>query len=77
MAYATDSMTIRKGLLDGNLGNSIFRVSGAKLVGVDKYGNRYYEKTENTQFDIGGRCIRIRITTHLRFHPSGMGGRIT
>ncbi|CAM6129098.1 unnamed protein product [Calypogeia fissa] len=39
-----------KGLLDGNLGNSVFRVSGAKLVGVDKNGNRYYEKTENTQF---------------------------
>ncbi|BBM98902.1 NADH dehydrogenase (ubiquinone) 1 alpha subcomplex subunit 12 [Marchantia polymorpha subsp. ruderalis] len=36
-------------LLDGNLANSKFRIDGVKLVGVDKAGNRYYEKMSHVQ----------------------------
>jgi len=31
---------------------------GATLVGVDKYGNKYYEKTENTQY---GWCPTLSV----------------
>jgi hypothetical protein len=29
--------------------NSLYRMDGVKLVGTDKFGNRYFEKVENTQ----------------------------
>ncbi|CAL5206527.1 unnamed protein product [Lathyrus oleraceus] len=50
---------------------------GAILVGVDKYGNKYYEKTENTQY---GRhrwveyAEKTRYNTLLRFLLNGMAG---
>ncbi|ONK71534.1 uncharacterized protein A4U43_C04F9630, partial [Asparagus officinalis] len=39
-----------KCLLDGNLLQEKIHKIGATLVGVDKFGNKYYEKLEDTQF---------------------------
>ncbi|XXG43825.1 hypothetical protein AAC387_Pa01g3776 [Persea americana] len=37
-------------LLDGNLMQTKIHNIGATLVGVDKFGNKYYEKLGNTQY---------------------------
>lgn len=37
-------------LRDGNLMETMLHSRGATLVGVDKFGNKYYEKLDNTQY---------------------------
>ncbi|KAH7442065.1 hypothetical protein KP509_03G068800 [Ceratopteris richardii] len=51
---AVKSFSLPKGFLttlrDGNLMETTLHGRGATLVGVDKFGNKYYEKLENVQY---------------------------
>ncbi|RHN38834.1 putative NADH:ubiquinone reductase (H(+)-translocating) [Medicago truncatula] len=54
-------------LPDGNLLQTKIHNIGATLVGVDKYGNKYYEKTENTQY---GRHRWVEYAEKSRYNAS-------
>ncbi|CAI8608314.1 unnamed protein product [Vicia faba] len=57
----------RRCLPDGNLLQTKIHNIGATLVGVDKYGNKYYEKTENTQY---GRHRWVEYAEKTRYNAS-------
>ncbi|KAL4199478.1 hypothetical protein AMTRI_Chr03g145140 [Amborella trichopoda] len=48
---------------------------GATLVGVDKFGNKYYERLEDTQFGIPLFYFQISGTTRHRWVEYGDKGR--
>ncbi|KAK1262473.1 putative NADH dehydrogenase [ubiquinone] 1 alpha subcomplex subunit 12 [Acorus gramineus] len=54
-------------LLDGNLLQTKIHSIGGKLVGVDQFGNKYYEKIENTQY---GRHRWVEYGDKSRYNAS-------
>uniref|UniRef100_A0A0D6R476 NADH dehydrogenase [ubiquinone] 1 alpha subcomplex subunit 12 n=1 Tax=Araucaria cunninghamii TaxID=56994 RepID=A0A0D6R476_ARACU len=56
-------------ILDGNLMATKIHNIGATLVGVDKFGNKYYEKLENTQF---GRHRWVEYADKKRYNASNV-----
>eukprot|EP00252_Welwitschia_mirabilis_P017704 TRINITY_DN39235_c0_g1_i1.p1 TRINITY_DN39235_c0_g1~~TRINITY_DN39235_c0_g1_i1.p1 ORF type:complete len:164 (-),score=28.80 TRINITY_DN39235_c0_g1_i1:157-648(-) len=58
-----------KCILDGNLLATKLHNIGATLVGVDKFGNKYYEKLENTQF---GRHRWVEYADKSRYNASSV-----
>uniref|UniRef100_A0A1D1YW74 NADH dehydrogenase [ubiquinone] 1 alpha subcomplex subunit 12 n=1 Tax=Anthurium amnicola TaxID=1678845 RepID=A0A1D1YW74_9ARAE len=54
-------------LPDGNLLKTKIHNIGATLVGVDKFGNKYYEKLEDTQF---GRHRWVEYAEKRRYNAS-------
>ncbi|TXG48703.1 hypothetical protein EZV62_024578 [Acer yangbiense] len=60
-------MFFRRCLPDGNLLQTKLHNIGAKLVGVDKFGNKYYEKLGNTQY---GRHRWVEYAEKSRYNAS-------
>uniref|UniRef100_B6U8M3 NADH dehydrogenase [ubiquinone] 1 alpha subcomplex subunit 12 n=1 Tax=Zea mays TaxID=4577 RepID=B6U8M3_MAIZE len=56
-----------KCLLDGNLLQTKIHNIGATLVGVDKFGNKYYEKLHDTQY---GRHRWVEYAEKGRYNAS-------
>eukprot|EP00249_Psilotum_nudum_P007688 c20750_g1_i1 orf=743-1213(-) len=56
-------------LLDGNLMETKLHSIGARLVGVDKFGNKYYEKLINTQY---GRHRWVEYADKKRYNASSV-----
>ncbi|PWA99008.1 NADH:ubiquinone oxidoreductase, 17.2kDa subunit [Artemisia annua] len=54
-------------LTDGNLLQTKIHNIGATLVGVDKFGNKYYQKLENTQY---GRHRWVEYASKDRYNAS-------
>ncbi|KAH9316490.1 hypothetical protein KI387_025117, partial [Taxus chinensis] len=54
-------------IVDGNLMATKIHNIGATLVGVDRFGNKYYEKLENTQF---GRHRWVEYGDKKRYNAS-------
>lgn len=56
-------------IVDGNLMETKIHSIGATLVGVDGFGNKYYEKLENTQF---GRHRWVEYGDKIHYNASSV-----